>query len=132
MGRPVVHFEIVGKDANALQRFYEQAFGWQIGPKMAGVDIHYAMAYPQAGVGIDGGIGGASDGYAGHVTFYIAVPSLEDALGEIERCGGKTMMPPDRVPDGPRIALFADPEGHVVGLLEANQDGDACKADAQR
>jgi predicted enzyme related to lactoylglutathione lyase len=23
------------------------------------------------------------------------------------------------VPDGPRIAMFADPEGNVVGLIEA-------------
>jgi hypothetical protein len=26
---------------------------------------------------------------------------------------------PDRVPNGPVIALFSDPEGHVVGLVEA-------------
>ncbi|MDB5028605.1 MAG: hypothetical protein JWO66_2294 [Candidatus Eremiobacteraeota bacterium] len=30
------------------------------------------------------------------------------------------MMPPDQVPNGPRIALFTDPEGHVVGLVEAS------------
>jgi predicted enzyme related to lactoylglutathione lyase len=26
---------------------------------------------------------------------------------------------PMDVPNGPRLALFADPEGHVVGLIEA-------------
>jgi predicted enzyme related to lactoylglutathione lyase len=28
MGNPVVHFEVVGKDAQALQSFYKDAFDW--------------------------------------------------------------------------------------------------------
>jgi predicted enzyme related to lactoylglutathione lyase len=123
MGRPVVHFEIVGKDARGLQRFYEQAFGWRIGPRIAGAGVEYAMASPESERGINGGIGGADSGYAGHVTFYIEVPNLEETLLDIERRGGKCRMAPERVPDGPRIALFADPEGHIVGLVEC--DGDA-------
>ena len=27
-------------------------------------------------------------------------------------------MRPTEVPEGPTIAMFADPEGHVVGLLK--------------
>ncbi len=30
MGRPVVHFEIVGKDADKLKRYYSELFGWEI------------------------------------------------------------------------------------------------------
>ena len=40
MSNPVTHFEIVGQDPAALQRFYEQAFGWQMKPAGPG----YAMA----------------------------------------------------------------------------------------
>jgi len=28
-------------------------------------------------------------------------------------------MEPQQMPDGPLIALFADPEGHVIGLVQA-------------
>ena len=30
MGQPVVHFEIVGKDADKLQSYYSELFGWEI------------------------------------------------------------------------------------------------------
>jgi len=41
------------------------------------------------------------------------------SLDKIQRLGGSTMMPPDQVPNGPRIALFHDPEGHMIGMVQA-------------
>jgi predicted enzyme related to lactoylglutathione lyase len=29
---PVLHFEVLAKDAPAMQRFCHDAFGWRIGP----------------------------------------------------------------------------------------------------
>ncbi len=46
------------------------------------------------------------------------VASLEEALSAVEQAGGQTLMPPDQVPNGPRIAQFTDPEGHRIGLVE--------------
>jgi hypothetical protein len=117
MGNPFVHFEVIGKDAKALQSFYRQAFDWEVGEPMEGLN-NYATAQPHGHVGIDGGIGGGMEGYGGHVTFYVAVPNLEEALAKIHALGGTTVMPPDAIPAGARIALFADPEGHVVGLVQ--------------
>ena len=111
-----MHFEAVGKDAQALQSFYKDAFDWQMQPAMP----TYAMAHPGSDGGIDGGIGAAMDGGAGHVTFYVEVPDLEAALSKIEGLGGSTVMGPTEVPEGPTIAMFADPEGHVVGLIKAD------------
>ncbi len=117
MGNPVVHFEVIGKDARALHSFYRQAFDWEVGEPMKGLN-NYATVQPHGQVGIDGGIGGGMEGYDGHVTFYVAVPNLEEALARIASLGGKTVMPPDAIPAGARIALFADPEGHVIGLVQ--------------
>ncbi len=39
-------------------------------------------------------------------------------LERIESLGGATVMPATEIPGGPTIALFADPEGHVVGLAK--------------
>lgn len=39
-------------------------------------------------------------------------------LQQVERLGGKTIQPPVQVPGGVKFALFADPEGHVVGLVK--------------
>jgi|SRR5215207_3928495 len=115
-GNPVVHFEVVGSDAQALQSFYQDAFDWQMEP----VVPNYAMARPGGEDGINGGIGAAMDGGAGHVTFYVVVPDLEAALSKIEGLGGRTVMEPSDVPEGPSIAMFADPEGHLMGLVKAD------------
>jgi predicted enzyme related to lactoylglutathione lyase len=32
--------------------------------------------------------------------------------------GGRTISAPMDVPNGPSIATFADPEGHVIGLVK--------------
>lgn len=117
MGYPVVHFEVVGRDAQALQSFYKDAFDWQM---EEAIPDYYAMAHPGAEGGINGGVGAAINGGAGHVTFYVAVPDLEAALSKIEGLGGSTVMEPSEVPEGPTIAMFADPEGHLVGLLKAD------------
>jgi predicted enzyme related to lactoylglutathione lyase len=118
MANNVVHFEIMGKDAQSLRTFYRNAFDWTIGPPMSGAGApDYTMVQTE-GAGIAGGIGAAPQGYEGHVTFYVGVPNAKAALQKIESLGGKTMMGPDQVPGGPIIGLFEDPEGHVVGVVQ--------------
>ncbi len=122
MGQPVVHFEIVGKDGGTLRRYYSELFGWKIESHMEGDPIDYGVVSRDGnvgpdGIGIGGGIGTAPDGYDGHVTFYVAVPDVEAALAKAERLGGRRLMGPDRVPNGPEIGQFADPEGHVSGVV---------------
>lgn len=62
MANPVVHFEVVGKDAATLTKFYGEAFGWQLEDVMEG---SYYMANPGGEGGIPGGIGAAPQGGAG-------------------------------------------------------------------
>lgn len=114
MANPVTHFEVVGSDAAALQRFYSQVFDWETEDVMDGA---YYMIRP--GSGINGGVGSAMGSGAGHVTFYVEVDDPAAALEKISSLGGSTVQEPMEIPDGPTIALFADPEGHVIGLLKA-------------
>ena len=113
---PVVHFEVLGRDPRALRKFYSEAFGWELGPADEGPQ-QYSMVHQKGSGGIDGGIGKAPQG-PGHVTFYIGVDDAEAALKQVEQLGGKTIQPPVQVPGGVTFALFADPEGHVVGLVK--------------
>lgn len=114
MANPVVHFEVLGKDAQALQTFYGEVFDWQLDPVME----TYAMVSTGAEDAVAGGVGATPDGSDGHVTFYVQVDDLAAALTQIEAAGGSTVQPPMDIPNGPSIALFADPEGHVVGLVK--------------
>jgi predicted enzyme related to lactoylglutathione lyase len=120
MGQPVVHFEIIGKDGEALKAYYSELFGWEI-------DSNNPMKYGTVqregntnadGAGIAGGIGTGPEGYDGHVTFYVEVPDVEEALAKAESLGGTRMMGPDEVMEGLVIGLFNDPEGHTVGLVK--------------
>jgi uncharacterized protein len=120
MGQPVVHFEIVGKDADKLQSYYSDLFGWEFdsdNPMNYGV-VQRDANVSADGVGIGGGVGTGPEGYPGHVTFYIEVPDVEAALAKAEGLGGSRVMGPDEVMEGLEIGLFNDPEGHVVGVVK--------------
>jgi len=115
MANPVVHFEVLGKDAGALRKFYGEAFGWELQDVMEG---SYYMVNTGGEGDIAGGIGAGPDTGSGHVTFYVQVEDPAAALEQIKSLGGSTVSEPMDVPGGPTIALFADPEGHVVGLVK--------------
>jgi predicted enzyme related to lactoylglutathione lyase len=120
MGQPVVHFEIIGKDAAKLQGFYSDLFGWEINsdnPMNYGIVQRDGNVNPD-GAGIGGGVGSGPEGYAGHVTFYIEVPDVEAALAKAESLGGTRTMGPDKVMEQVEIGLFTDPEGHLVGVVK--------------
>ena len=124
MGQPVVHFEILGKDADKAQSYYSELFGWDIEPLPFENPTQYGLVKREDhtnadGIGIGGGVGGAPDGYDGHVTFYVEVPDVDAALAKAESLGGTRMMGPDQVPGGPVIGLFTDPDGNTVGVVQA-------------
>ena len=52
------------------------------------------------------------------VTVYVQVLDLDETLRVAESMGGKTVMPPMDVPNGPTIAQLQDPEGNVIGLIK--------------
>ena len=112
MGSHVIHFEVTGKDGKKLQSFYSEAFGWKIDTNNPG---GYGMVRQENSP--TGGIGDAQHGSQGGVTFYIHTDDPKATLAKIEKLGGKVLMPLTEVAPETTIALFADPEGHVVGLM---------------
>ena len=114
MGQPVVHFEVMGKDADKLRSYFGELFGWKFAQPMGPTE--YTVVEDPDGIG--GGIGLAPEGYPGHVTFYVQVPDVEATLAQAESLGGSRMMGPDEVPGaGIVIGLMTDPEGHAIGVM---------------
>ncbi len=109
----MIHFEVVGKDGPALQRFYGSVFDWTLDTNNPG-----GYGFLREGdSGIGGGIGQSTDGGSGHVTFYVHTDDPAATLQRVEALGGRVLMPLTEVAPGTTIALFADPEGHLVGLM---------------
>ena len=118
MPNPVTHFEVLGKDGKKLQEFFSQLFDWSID---ANNPMQYGMVSAQDGHGIGGGIGpamGPAEGGSGHVTFYVEVEDPQATLDKAVSLGGKVVMAPAEGPGGPVVALFTDPEGHLIGLAK--------------
>jgi predicted enzyme related to lactoylglutathione lyase len=67
--------------------------------------------------GIGGGVAGGPEGYGGHVTFYVAVPDVEEALAKAESLGGKRIMGPETIMGMITLGHFTDPEGHLIGVV---------------
>ncbi len=125
MGQPVVHFEVVGTDGEKLQRYYSELFGWEVDGNN---EMRYGMVSREGntgreGVGIGGGIGQGPAGYPGHVTFYVAVPDVEEALQKAESLGGQRVMGPETIMDRIILGHFKDPEGHLVGVVQEMTEG---------
>ena len=122
MGQPVVHFEVIGKDGESLQRYYAELFGWAIDSNNP---VNYGIVAREEnlnaeGVGIGGGVAAGPEGYPGHATFYVEVPDVEAALAKAEALGGSRMMGPETVFEGTVIGQFTDPEGHVIGVVQSS------------
>jgi predicted enzyme related to lactoylglutathione lyase len=115
MGSPVVHFEVYGRNAKALQGFYSEAFGWEI---HADNPMNYGLVHTNAdSKGIDGGVAEGDP----RVNFMVEVPDLEASIATIESLGGKVVTPITVIPNMVTYAEFADPEGNVVGIVKAGE-----------
>ena len=53
----------------------------------------------------------------GWTTFYVSVESVEQSLEQATALGGRVLMPAHTMPDGGVIGVFADPEGHPIGVV---------------
>lgn len=109
----IVHWEIQAQNPSRLHDFYGDALGWDID---ASNEMKYGMVASGGPSGINGGIGG-SPRPGSRVLVYAQVASIPALLERIESLGGKTVMP--RTDIGPVVmALYEDPEGNLMGLLE--------------
>ena len=115
MTRPVVHFEIRGKDGKRLQDFYRELFGWRIN---ADNPMGYGFVEPGIGGPEQGVGGGIMSSDAPLVMVYVQVGDVDETLRRAESLGGKTVMASTDVPGGPTIAQFQDPEGNLMGLVK--------------
>jgi uncharacterized protein len=116
MGAPVAWFDITSRDPKGIGEIYSRLFGWTLAdsgqPGNSLVDTG-------AGEGaIGGGIGTAQgENDAGSTTIYLKVGDLQAYLDRAVILGGTLVVPPTQLPgDFGSFAMFADPDGRVVGL----------------
>jgi predicted enzyme related to lactoylglutathione lyase len=103
MPAPIVFFDVAGPDAAKLNDFYAKIFGWRI----------------DANNGIDtGALKGTIRQDPPEKIIYMGVPDINAALEQIKTAGGTVDMPRTVVPNVVTFALFKDPAGNRLGLVE--------------
>jgi predicted enzyme related to lactoylglutathione lyase len=105
-GAPVVFFSIFGPDGEQLQRFYAGLFEWKMAPSG---DLSTVVTSPlQATIG---------KGMA-ETIIYVGVDDITATLAKVKERGGTIRFPRLEVPGRVVLAVFHDPAGNSVGLVE--------------
>lgn len=115
MVNKIVHWELMGPDAEALTGFYTEIFDWKV-EAVPGFDGYNLVQAEQAGIG--GAVGKGNENMPAYQAIYVEVPDVEAHLEKIEAAGGKTVVPKTVIPGMVTFALFNDPAGNLVGIVD--------------
>src|SRR5438270_13710280 len=111
MAHPVIHAEIRSTDPDATRTCFGELFGWKYSdgafPGYSFVDTGVEGAIPTA----IGPLQGGEDS----VLFFIGVTDVEATLARAVELGGTIVQPAQQVP-GVTFGVFADAQGHKVGV----------------
>ena len=110
---PIVFFDIAAPDSPKLQAFYADLFGWKATP--AGTFSAPVTAPLPATFRKD----------PAEMVIYVGVADITATLARIEANGGAAASPRMEVPGVVVLALFTDPAGNRMGLVE--MDGEKVK-----
>jgi predicted enzyme related to lactoylglutathione lyase len=117
MANPIVHWELMVGDVERSKAFYGRVFGW----RFAGYGPEYTMidtgALPGGGM-----MPKPPSAPAAALNVYFEVADLERTLREVVEAGGTVVVPRTEIPPG-WFAMFLDPEGIAVGILQTRATG---------
>jgi uncharacterized protein len=108
----VIHAEIRSTDPDATRDFFAALFGWTYSD---GAFPGYSFADTGAGESALPTAIGPLQGGSDSVLFFIAVEDVDATLAQAEKLGGTIVQPAQHVP-GVSFGVFADPQGHKVGV----------------
>jgi len=106
MPAPIVFFDIAGPDAAKLKSFYSAIFGWDI-------DAANHIKTPA--------LEGTLRQDPPEKIIYLGVNDIDAALAQIKAAGGTVDMPRTVIPNVVTFALFKDPAGNRMGLVETKK-----------
>lgn len=103
---PIVFFDIAGEKAEELRTFYAEVFGWRAG------------ADGQMTIPITSPISSVIRQDPAEKRIYIGVEDITARLEKVKARGGKIEAPRFEVKGVAVLALFKDPAGNPMGLVE--------------
>lgn len=113
MGNPVVQWQIVAKDPDAVTRFYSALFGWKVNANNA---LGYRSVETGNRRGINGGVWPSPPEGHNLVQLFVEVDDIDAALTKAMSLGARIIVPKSALPDGDALAILLDPAGLSFGM----------------
>jgi uncharacterized protein len=115
MPHPVIHAEIRSEDPDVTRQFFADLFGWKVASEGA------FPGYTFIDAGVEGGTFVAispRQATEDEVLFFVGVEDVAATLKKAEELGGTIIQTTQQVP-GTSFGVFADAQGHKVGVAAA-------------
>ena len=119
MGSPVVQWQIVAKDPDAVTRFYSALFGWQVHTRNA---LGYRVVETGNARGINGGVWPSPPEGHNLVQLFVEVDDVDAAVTKATSLGGTVIVPSTELPDGDALAIVLDPAGLSFGVYRPKRN----------
>ncbi len=118
MPSPLCHFELMTDDPDRAQKFYGAVFGWSFdNESMPGYALINAGAEPSGGM-----MKRPAQAPSAAFHTYFQVENVSVALHKATSNGGRVVLPATDIPHVGTMAMVADPDGVVIGLLKPQVD----------
>ena len=110
--------ELTTSDPAAAARFYAEVFNWTVKEPDAAMGGYRVVNVGDAGVaGIMAPPPGAPP-MAPNWACYVTVNSVDNTLERVSALGGVVLVAPIDVPTVGRMAVFKDPQGAVLSIIQ--------------
>lgn len=116
MSNRVVHFEIPCNDPEKTMKFFKEVFGWSF-QQFGNEPYWVTMTGDPKTPGINGGLMKKRDPKQPIVNS-INVSSIDESIRQIEKAGGKIVVPKMPIPSVGWLAYFTDPDGNIHGVYQ--------------
>ena len=113
MGNPVIQWQIVAKEPDAVTRFYSALFGWKVETNNA---LGYRMVDTKSERGINGGVWPSPPEGHNLVQLFVEVDDVDTFIEKATSLGATVIVPKSELPDGDALAIVLDPAGLSFGL----------------
>jgi hypothetical protein len=113
VGNPVVQWQIVAKDPDAVTKFYSALFGWKVRPDNA---LGYRVIETSNARGINGGVWPSPPEGHNLMQVFIEVDDIDAYIAKATSLGATVIVPKSELPDGDALAIVLDPAGLSFGL----------------
>ncbi len=111
--------ELMTTDPKAAEHFYDKVIGWTSAPFGDSPQPYTLFKRPGTEMGVAGLMERPQDmNMPPFWSMYIAVPTLEDAVAQVKRLGGRELSPVIDVPTVGRMQMLKDPQGASFYVIQ--------------